>query len=39
MIQIEGIASNASRKLIRDSTQVDGFVQDVLERSCFDALE
>ena len=35
----EGITSNARRKLIKDSTQVDGFVQNVLERNCFDALE
>ena len=26
-------------KLFKDSNQVDGFVQDVLERNCFDALE
>ena len=36
LIQIENITSNARRKLIKDSTQVDGFVQDALERSCFD---
>ena len=38
-IQIGDITSNARRTLIRYSTQVDGFVPDVLERNCFDALE
>ena len=38
-VQVEVITSNARRKLVRDSTQIDRIVQDVLERNCFDALE
>ena len=39
LIQIEGITSNVRRKLIRNCTQTDGFVQDVLERNYFYTLE
>ena len=38
-VQVEVITSNATHKLIRDSIQIDGIAQDVLERNCFDALE
>ena len=36
LVQIQGITSNARRKLLNDSKKVDGFVQDALARNCFD---
>ena len=36
LVQIQGITSNARRKLLNDSKKVDGFAQDALARNCFD---
>ena len=36
LVQIQGIASNARRKLLNDSKKLDDFVQNALTRNCFD---
>ena len=37
--QIEGIPSSAKCKLVKEFKQVDGFVQNALQRNCFDVFE